>query len=282
VEGVLDAAPATAGEAIAGAGIVVLAAPPTACLDLLDELGGPLRGALAPGAVITDVASTKATLVGRARSLSLPFVGGHPMAGRETAGFAAADPALFRGRPWVIVPTGAAVDDLVTRVEGLARACGAVPVRMDADAHDAAVAGISHLPLLLAAALVEAVAGRPGEPGAPGWEDAAGLAAGGWMSATRLALGDPEMGAGIAATNAPALAARLLVLRNRLDEWQALLEAAGRDGTPDEGAIRARLAAARDRLLAMRAGGDRPAGPTSGGSATRPPSSTGDEQARAG
>lgn len=258
--GVVDAAPATAQEAIDGAAIVVFAAPPTACLALLDELGGSSRPALAPGAVVTDVASSKAAIVARAGALGLPFVGGHPMAGRERSGFGAADPELFRGRPWVIVPGAAATADMTARVELLARACGAVPVRMDAAAHDAAVAGVSHLPLLVAAALVEAVAGGPGEPDAPGWAEAAALAAGGWQSATRLALGDPTMGAGIAVTNAGPIAVRLRELRAGLDAWLALLEAAEQGAPPDEpagqgvaaaeAAIRARLAAARERLRA--------------------------------
>lgn len=260
-EGVVAAAPTMMGEAIEGADIVILAAPPTACLGLLDEIGGSLRRALAPGAVITDVASTKAAIVARAGDLALPFVGGHPMAGRETAGFAAADASLFRGRPWVIVPGQGTPADIVARVEELARACGASPVRMDAAVHDAAVAAISHLPLLAAVALVEAVAGGPGQPSAPGWDDAAALAAGGWESATRLALGDPAMGAGIAATNAVPIATRLRAFRERLDEWQALLEAADPAGGPVEETIRARLAAARERLEAARSSDEGREGP---------------------
>ncbi|MCU0483796.1 MAG: prephenate dehydrogenase/arogenate dehydrogenase family protein [Chloroflexi bacterium] len=246
--GVLHAAPPTLAATVAGTDIVLLAAPPTACLRLLDEIGGPLRGALAAGAVVSDVASTKAAVVARAAALGLPFVGGHPMAGREAAGFDAADAGLFRGRPWVIVAGPGTPAALVDRVERLAGACGAVPVRMGADDHDAAVGGISHLPLLAAAALVEAVAGGPGEPDLPGWDQAAALAASGWAGATRLARGDPAMGAGIAVTNAGPLAARLRTFRDRLGEWLALLEVADGAGAPDEDVIRARLAAARDRL----------------------------------
>lgn len=257
-DGTLDAAPASIEDTIRGADIVVLAAPPTACLDLVDALGGPLRDALDPGVVITDVASTKATIVGRARDRGLPFVGGHPMAGRETAGYAAADAALFTGRPWVIVAGERTPTARIERVERLARTCRARPLRMEAVTHDAAVAGISHLPLVVAAALVEAVAGGPGTAAAPGWEDAAALAAGGWASATRLALGDPEMGAGIATTNAGPIADRLRALRDRLDEWLGLLEATGPDQGPGEEEIRARFTAARERLVASRPSTDEP------------------------
>ena len=240
--GVVDAAPSSAADAVEGADLVVLAAPPIACLDLLGDLAGPLRAALGPDAVVTDVASTKQAIVARARDLDLRFVGGHPMAGRETAGFGASDPAMFRGRPWVIVPADDA--PAVARVEALAVACGARPVRVDAADHDAAVAGISHLPLVLAAALVEAVAGGPGQV-RPDWPTAAGLAASGWAGMTRLARGDVTMGTEIVATNAPAITARLRDYRDRLDEWIARLET---DGAPDAESIRTHLAAAKSRL----------------------------------
>jgi len=246
--GVIDAAPSTLGRALADADLVVLAAPPSACLALLDRLAGEARTALPGSTVVTDVASTKALLVARAAVDRLRFVGGHPMAGRETSGFGAATADLFVARPWVVVP-GDPVDVVaVERVEALARATGAHPVRMEAAAHDAAVALISHLPILAAAALVEAAAGAAGEPWRADWPEAAALAASGWRDATRLARGDTEMGAGIAATNAVALAARVRAYRDRLDAWLALLEATGPDGLPDEAAIRARLDAARDRL----------------------------------
>jgi prephenate dehydrogenase len=245
--GVIDTAAATIGEAVAGADLVILAAPAGTCLALLDELSGAARAALAPDAVITDVASSKALVCERAAALGLRFVGGHPMAGKETSGFTAADGTLFQGRPWVVVaPPG---DPRATgRVEMLAAACGARVVRMTAAEHDTAVAAISHAPILVAAALVEAVCGGPGAEPMPGWDTARGLAATGWASATRLARGDPAMGAGIASTNAAPVAARLREIRARLDEWIALLEVTDADGLADEALIRNRLAAARDRL----------------------------------
>ncbi len=246
--GVIDAAPATLAGALAGADLVVLGAPPGACLDLMARLAGPERAALADDAVVTDVASTKAVLTARAAQLGLRFVGGHPMAGRESSGFAAATSDLFRGRPWVVVPPVVADEDGVARVEALASACGAWTVRMSAAEHDEAVAAVSHAPLLVAVALVEAMAGGPGGPAAPGWPAAAALAASGWASATRLARGNPTMGAGIARTNAGPLAARLRDVRDRLDEWLELLERPTADGLPDETMLRERLAAARTRL----------------------------------
>jgi prephenate dehydrogenase len=241
--GVIDRAAGTIEEAIEEADLVVLAAPPTGCLGLLDALAGPLRASVPPGAVITDVASTKAAIVRRAADHGLPFVGGHPMAGRETGGFAAADAGLFRDRPWVLAPVA---DDpgALARVEEVVLACGATPVRMDATVHDDLVAAISHMPLVLSAALVEAVTGTTRSPHAD-WGSAAGLAAGGWASMTRLARGDAAMGAGIATTNAAAIAARLRDVRDVIDTWLAALEA---PGGPDESAMRSRLEDVRARL----------------------------------
>ncbi len=246
--GAIDAAPATLGRALADADLVVLAAPPTACLALLDRLAGEARGALPGSAVVTDVASTKALVVTRAAANGLRFVGGHPMAGRETSGFGAASADLFHGRPWVVVPGDPADTAAIERVEALALATGARPVRMEAGAHDAAVAAISHLPIIAAAALVEVAAGASGEPVPRDWPAAAALAASGWRDATRLARGDARMGAGIAATNAAAIAERLRAYRDRLDAWLSLLESVGPDGLPDEAGIRERLDGARDRL----------------------------------
>jgi prephenate dehydrogenase len=243
--GVVDASPASMEAAVAGADLVVLAAPAPACLALLDALAVLRGGPLGAEATLTDVASTKRRIVARADSLGLPFVGGHPMAGRETRGFEGADPALFAGRPWVLV-TGASADARdVERSTWLAEACGGRVLRMDAASHDRAVAAISHLPLVASAALVEAVSGGSGAPAAADWSVIGPLAAGGWAGMTRLARGDPTMGAGILETNADLVADRLRDLVRVLESWLDLLS--GPDG-PEGEALRARLAAARDRL----------------------------------
>ena len=243
VDGVLDAAYDRPADALAGADIVMLAGPATACLHLLDDLAGPLGDALPAGAVISDVASTKAALVRGADGAGLRYVGSHPMAGRETAGYETSVADLFVGRPWVIVPGAVATPDDVERVAAVGRACGGRIVTMDAEVHDWAVAGISHLPLIMAAALVEAVAG--GGEARSDWPVARDLAASGWRDMTRLARGDSVMGGSIAATNGPALAGRLRDVRAILDDWLGELE---RPGGPDEAELEARLRAARNRL----------------------------------
>jgi len=244
-DGAIDEAAATLAEALREADLVVLAAPVPACLAAMDELAAGSGTLLPAGAVVTDVASTKAALLRRADALGLRYVGGHPMAGLESAGYRASRADLFVGRPWVMVPGRLASPGDVARVEDLVRACGAEAIEMDAEVHDRAVAGISHLPLLLSAALAEAVATTGLEEGRAGWADASRLAANGWRDMTRLARGDPAMGAGIIATNAPALADRLRDLRSVLERWQAELEA---PAGPNAIVLEDRLRTARDRL----------------------------------
>ena len=244
-DGVIDEAAASPEAAIADADLVILAGPAPVCLEQLDQLAGSWRSSLAPDAVISDVASSKSAIVARAVELGLRFVGGHPMAGRETAGYGAAEPDLFEGRPWVIVP-GAADAAAVGRVEDLARAVGAQTRRMAPEDHDAAVAAISHLPLVMAAALVEAVAGTTSAP-RDGWNDASALAATGWRDMTRLARGDAAMGSGMLTTNAGPVAGRIRDLVAVLEAW--LVDLDGPDG-PDARSIDRRLRGARERIEA--------------------------------
>jgi prephenate dehydrogenase len=244
-DGVVDAAAATIEEAVRDSDIVILAAPPLTCLEMVDHLGGPLRGALGEDCTVTDVASAKSRIVARADAQKLPFIGGHPMAGRELSGYGAALPDLFVQRPWVTVLGQYARLCDGERIGELIEACGALQVPMHAAAHDSAVAAISHMPLIVSAAMVEAVAGGPGEPEHEDWRAAEVLAATGWAGMTRLAKGEPGMGAGIAATNAAAIAKRLRELRKVLDQWIKELE---REGDPDAEVLLARFKSAKQRL----------------------------------
>ena len=237
-DGVIDQASRSLAEALDGADLVVIAAPALDAIALVQRLGSDLATHLAPGAVVTDVTSTKRAIGEAAARSGLPFIGGHPMAGRETSGYESAVAGLFVDRPWVIViPEGTSVET-ADPVRWLAARCGARPILMSATDHDAATAAVSHLPLVAAAALVDAVHGGGGES----WTMAQSLAASGWASATRLALGDPRMGAGILGTNSAEVAFGVRALRAALDTWLAELE---RPGGPDPDALERRLAAAR-------------------------------------
>lgn len=158
--------------------VVVLAAPPLANLTLLRALARLSRPLLA----ITDVGSVKGSIVAEARRLGLEtFVGGHPMAGRERSGFAASSTDLFRGRPWILTPSGSA-PRAVRSVRALALAAGARPLVMPPGDHDRAVAFLSHAPqivswAILAAALGDPVTRRHLRMAGPGFHDMTRLAA---------------------------------------------------------------------------------------------------------
>jgi prephenate dehydrogenase len=246
--GLLSAVAHDPSAAAGQADLTLLAASPRANVALVRRVGPAVVKA---GGVLTDVTSVQAPMaVAAANVPGLRMVGGHPLSGRERPGYAAADPELFVDRPWVVVPGSAASAADVALVERLALDCGARPVRLEAAAHDAAVALISHLPLVVASALVDAAAA------APDWLLARSLAAQGWRDTTRVARGDPELGAGMLALNATNVADALRRQRAVLDAWQVRLDAlaaAGEDG-PDLDALLVELE--RVAALAREVGGD--------------------------
>ena len=242
-DGVIDRAAGSLAGLVEDADLVILAADPLTCLELLDELARLPVPDEPP--TVTDVASAKRLIVERAERHGLNFVGGHPMAGLEVAGYPHARADLFAGRPWVLCPALLARPIDLERCELLVEGCGATRRWLDATEHDRAVAAISHLPLALSAALVEAIAA------ADDWPLAEALAARGWSSATRLARGDVAMGAGIAATNAVELARRIRALGSELDGWLADLEATPDDPVATAARIATRLGAARLKLGAL-------------------------------
>lgn len=192
--GAIDAEAQTPADAAKGARLVIIAAPLMATKEILQEIAPVLDA----GAIVTDAGSTKSSVMRWAHE-ALPahaaFVGGHPMAGKEVQGIAAADPHLFRERTWVITPGVHAPDSAVNAVVGMAQVCGANPVFMDPDEHDSYVAAISHLPLALSSALFSVAAGSAA------WPELAGLASSGFRDTTRLASGSPEMARDIMETN---------------------------------------------------------------------------------
>lgn len=192
--GFVDAAPESLAESVANSDVVVLAAPVLAIRQLLTDIAPHLS----PGTVVTDVASTKASVEEWALGVlpaSVEWVGGHPMAGRETAGIDHADHTLFNNRVWVVVPSNNARDVSVDRVVRLAIDAGSKVITMTAADHDVAVAQVSHVPFMISTALSDAVIGNSkfGE-----W---APVAATGLRDITRLASGDATMHRDICVTN---------------------------------------------------------------------------------
>ena len=190
-------APEALPEAVAGAEIVVAAVPTEETPALLIALSQA-----APKAILTDTSSLKRPMLEAARNLrqGVRFVGGHPMAGSEATGIAAARPDLFRGRPWVFVSTPRSDEPAIAACEALARAAGARPVRLDATRHDRLMTWISHLPLAVAASLARAAQAATGaelpELAGPGFLDTTRVAAQPVALALELALADPGALAG--------------------------------------------------------------------------------------
>jgi len=151
--GAIAASATSAAEAAARSDVVFLAAPPRANLRLLRSLvaGGH-------GAIVTDVGSVKGPICAEAIGLGVGrFVGGHPMAGSEAAGFGAPAAALFEGRAWVLTPVDGHRPP--QRLLALIRDLGARPVVMTAAEHDRAAAFLSHVPQIVAWALADAARG---------------------------------------------------------------------------------------------------------------------------
>jgi len=204
---------------LAGCGLVVLALP----LDRLLEPPAELLAALPPQAVITDVGSVKAPVLACWSPLVQRFVASHPMAGTAQAGVEAGQLGLFRDRPWVATPDAATDPEALELVQGLAQAVSAQWLTCAAAAHDRSVALISHLPVLVSAALLQAADRSSADPSADG--ELASLvrllASSGFASTTRVGGGNPELGTLMARCNQEALLAALGHYRSALDQLEA-------------------------------------------------------------
>jgi prephenate dehydrogenase len=195
------------------------------------------------GVIYSDVASIKAKPQQEAQRLGADlsvFVGGHPVAGRERGGPAMARADLFLGRPWVLAPTPETSSAALEAVRALVAECGAVPVELDAGAHDTALALISHTPQAVASLLAARLTDT----------DAATvqLAGQGLRDLTRIADSDPDLWAQIAYGNARPLAAALGGLAADLARLAAALDAGDEQGAAAFRAVVAAGNAGRARL----------------------------------
>ncbi|MDQ4142967.1 MAG: prephenate dehydrogenase/arogenate dehydrogenase family protein [Actinomycetota bacterium] len=198
----------TLAEAADGARLVALGVPVDQAPAVLEDL----RAHLDPAAVVTDLGSAKAVVVAHGtRCFGERFVGGHPMAGSERHGIEAADAALFEGASWILTPTTRTSPNAYSVVTEVVAAVGAQAVALEPDVHDALVARLSHLPQLVASAIVD-VAASAGDR-----EALLGLAAAGFRDVTRIAASHPDMWVAIIRANEPAVLEALRSLRERLD-----------------------------------------------------------------
>ena len=220
----------------AAADVIVLAAPVRTCATLAARFAPHAKAT----AIVTDVGSVKGTLVDALEASwrdPARVVGAHPIAGSEESGAIAAKADLFRGRLCVLTPTARTGVDAVRTIRGLWEGVGARVEEMSPAVHDAILARISHLPHVLAYALVRAVADRRAD--GRRLLDYAGT---GFLDATRIAASPAEVWRDIALANRAAIEDALGELRTALDDLAALI--AAEDGA---GLERALDAAARAR-----------------------------------
>ncbi|MSQ49893.1 MAG: prephenate dehydrogenase/arogenate dehydrogenase family protein [Betaproteobacteria bacterium] len=217
--GAIDSIEADVAAAVRGGDLVLLATPVAQFSGLLPAI----EKALKPGAIVSDAGSTKRDVVAAARAAlgvkSAQFVPAHPIAGAELSGAAAANPQLFRGRRLVLTPLAENKPQDLDAIADLWSAIGAQVSRMTPEEHDQVFAAVSHLPHLLAYALVSELSERP---------DAAklfGYAAGGFRDFTRIASSQPEMWRDICVANRDQLLRELHLFENKLETIGTLLEA---------------------------------------------------------
>lgn len=226
--GVIDAV-ATLDEAARSADVVLLATPVSSFPGLFSDLAPVLK----PGCLITDVGSTKRDVIGAAqRTLGehfSRFVPAHPIAGAEASGVAAARADLFQRRQVVLTPTPEIDPEALERVRDLWTACGARTSTLDAGDHDVIFSAVSHLPHVLAFALVEMLGRRPNA------SELFSFCGSGFRDFTRIAASSPEMWRDIALANRDMLA-------RDIDDFAAALEAL-------KAALNANDAAALERLF---------------------------------
>ncbi|MGB9885946.1 MAG: prephenate dehydrogenase/arogenate dehydrogenase family protein [Moorellales bacterium] len=216
-------------EGVAGADLVVLAVPP----GRMGKVMRALAPHLDPEAVVTDVASTK-EIVTREIETALPvgrhYLGGHPMAGSERAGLGAADPYLFENAAWALTPTARTTPRARQMVTWLVRTLGAHPLILSPEEHDLGVALASHLPYLVAVALVNTLNGNEG---------AQRLAGRGFRDTTRVAASDPRLWREIITSNRARILAVLQRFQRNLQDLASAVES-GRESDLEERLARGR------------------------------------------
>lgn len=196
---------------LAATELVFVCAPIPQTLPLVQKLAAVLSA----NTVITDVASVKGAITPAATALWPRFVGGHPMAGDTATGLAAARADLFRDRPYVLTPIATTDPAAFERVQ-IAIASLRINLHiMNPEHHDATVAWISHLPVIVSAALVASV-GNLDDPNLAA--AAANLASSGFRDTSRVGAGNPELGVAMAEFNTTALLDSLHHYRHELDQ----------------------------------------------------------------
>ena len=237
-QGLIDQGVTDLASGVRQADVVILATPVRVILQQLAEIG-PL---LPQGCLLIDLGSTKARIVGEMARLPAHVqpLGGHPMCGKEVSGVEAADPALFRGRTFILSPLPRTLEATLALGRALVQAVGAQPLVLEPERQDRLVATVSHLPYLLACALVAtADATTSADPAA--WE----VVAGGFRDTSRVAGSDVTMMLDILLTNQGEVLKALSTCQAQLRVLARLV------GAGDEGDLRDALSAIRAERLRM-------------------------------
>lgn len=216
--GVIDSGSTDMGQVMAGASVVMVATP----VGVMAQMFALLKPHLTEQMVLTDVGSTKGSVVEAASQVfgQLPagFVPGHPIAGTESNGVASAFTELYQGRRVILTPLESSSEQAVSVVRQMWQACGAEVVEMGVEHHDEVLAATSHLPHMLAFALVDTLA-RMDES-----EEIFEFAAGGFRDFTRIASSNPAMWHDICLANRGALLAVLQRFSADLDQLTRAIE----------------------------------------------------------
>jgi len=213
--GAIDRGEISLKDTVKQADLVIIATPVLTVKEIFSEIASHLSS----GCIITDTASTKVQVMKWAEEILPPtvdFIGGHPLAGRETYGIQAAEAKLFRGCTYCLTSSEKTSPKAVDTVVGMVKKLGAIPFFIDAQEHDNMVAGISHLPMLLSAALVSLTTKNPS------WSKMSKLAASGYHDLTRLASGSPEVNAHICLSNKEAIVSWIDKFSKELERYRQL------------------------------------------------------------
>ncbi|NEP19764.1 MAG: prephenate/arogenate dehydrogenase [Leptolyngbya sp. SIO4C1] len=198
--------------------LIFVCTPIAAILPTVEQLAAVLPAAV----VVTDVGSVKGPIAAAATRIWPNFVGGHPMSGKAAAGIAAAQPHLFRGNPYILTPVDSTGEPALAQVKALAEQLGAVLSISTPEAHDRAVAWISHLPVMVSAGLIQACLS---EPEAAIQHLAQQVASSGFRDTSRVGGGNPELGLMMAQYNRAALLDTLQAYQQVLKQLEAAIAA---------------------------------------------------------
>jgi prephenate dehydrogenase len=236
--GLIDRGTTRLADGVRQADVVVLATPVRVILQQIRKLG-PL---LPEACLLIDLGSTKTEVVAEMAKLPerIQPLGGHPMCGKETSGLKAADPTLYRGATFILTPLPRTSERALALGRELARAVGSRPLVVEAERQDFLVGTVSHLPYLMACALVAtADATTSADPAA--WE----IVAGGYRDTTRVAGSDVTMMTDILLTNREEVLKALDVFRGQIVRLSQLIESG------DEDRMRTVLSEIREKRLEM-------------------------------